>query len=153
MKKILSIILVSFVLIFSIPLAFAQESDNGNYKNPEVTAPTIPRPDKLIGPEDSSKISETRNYVWRLVVALTQGFLSIVAAFAVVMLIISGIMYMVAFGDEEKLGAAKKAATFAVVGLLVALFAYGIVSIISTLSLPSPRIEETDQGDGTASGS
>jgi hypothetical protein len=52
------------------------------------------------------------------------------ASLAILVIVISGIMYMVSGGDQQKAETAKKMLTYAVIGLVVALLAYAIVVII-----------------------
>ncbi|MFH1012395.1 MAG: pilin [Candidatus Peregrinibacteria bacterium] len=51
-------------------------------------------------------------------------------AVAVLLLIIGGIRYIVSFGNQEQTDAAKKTIKFAVIGLVVVILAYAIVTNI-----------------------
>lgn len=54
--------------------------------------------------------------------------------FAVVMVIISGIQWIMSRGDPQKVASAKKRFTFAIIGLLVMLSAFFIVRVIIFLT-------------------
>ena len=68
--------------------------------------------------------------------SLLIGFLNIVwVAFtfiAVVSFVAAGLMFLTAFGDSEKLTKARSAVIWGVVGIIVALLAWGIINIIRT---------------------
>lgn len=56
--------------------------------------------------------------------------LYILGAIAVVMIILSGIFYMVSGGNSSQVATAKNTLIYSVVGLLVAIFAYAIVNFV-----------------------
>jgi hypothetical protein len=51
----------------------------------------------------------------------------LIAVIAMLMIVVSGIMYITSGGDEKRTQAAKSALTYAIIGLVVALLAYVIV--------------------------
>lgn len=61
---------------------------------------------------------------------ITNFLLMAIGAIAVIMIIIGGIRYAVSGGDENGTRAAKDTILFAVIGLVVALLAYAIVSFV-----------------------
>lgn len=54
----------------------------------------------------------------------------IIGAISVIMIIVGGIRYTISQGDSSKITTAKNTIMYAVVGLLVAIFAYAIVDFI-----------------------
>lgn len=54
-------------------------------------------------------------------------------ALAVIALIIGGYQYLTAYGNEEKLKNAQKTITYAIIGLVLAIMAFGIVQIITSI--------------------
>jgi len=56
-------------------------------------------------------------------------------ALAVGALIIGGYQFITAYGDTEKHALAQKTITYAVIGLIVAMTAYGIVAILTSIQL------------------
>ena len=65
------------------------------------------------------------------VVVVTLYLLSIIGLIALLFIVFAGIKYMTSVGDEEKMKSAKSAFHSAVFGLIVALMAYGILSVIN----------------------
>jgi len=57
--------------------------------------------------------------------------LGILAALAILVIIISGILYITSGGDEDRIERAKTYLIFAIVGLVVALLGYVIVAAVS----------------------
>lgn len=54
----------------------------------------------------------------------------VIGALAVVMIIVGGVRYTTSNGDEKRIVAAKNTIIYSVVGLVVALLAYGIVEFV-----------------------
>lgn len=55
-------------------------------------------------------------------------------ALAVIALILGGYQFLTSYGDTEKRGQAIKTVTYATIGLVVALTAFGIVSILTSIN-------------------
>jgi len=70
--------------------------------------------------------------------AITRNVIAGSGAVAILFIIIGGVEILTAYGNEEKITKGKKTVTFAVVGLLIALLSYAIVTIISSINLNSP---------------
>jgi len=97
-----------------------------------------PKPDLLPGPLQSTQESAAGVRTWfanKILPAWTQGIVGFVAMIAFAMLIYSGIRYLTAYGNEEAAQSAKKVIIYSLVGLLLALFSYTIVSIIVNIDL------------------
>ena len=58
-----------------------------------------------------------------------------VGSMAFLFLVVAGVRYITAYGDEEAAGNAKNQAIYAVVGLVIALLSYTIVAIITNINL------------------
>lgn len=67
---------------------------------------------------------------------ITNTILYIVGIVAVIMLIVGGIRYVVSGGDSKKVTDAKNTVLYAIIGLVIAFFAYAIVNFVIS-SLPS----------------
>ncbi len=98
----------------------------------------IPKPDTLPGPSvDSMKDDEgqreglTEIFIPRF----AAGFVGFVGIAAFLFLVVAGVRYLTAYGDEEAAEKAKNQAKFALVGLVIALLAFTIVSIIINIDL------------------
>ena len=61
---------------------------------------------------------------------ITNVLLFIIGAISVIMLIFGGIKYTTSNGDQGAVTSAKNTITYAVVGLVVAIFAYAIVDFV-----------------------
>ncbi|MFZ2969701.1 MAG: pilin [Minisyncoccia bacterium] len=70
-----------------------------------------------------------------LVSNLLRFVLSIAGGVALIMLIVGGIKYMTANGDEQKISGAKKTLLWAIFGLILVLLAYVISSVIYKIFL------------------
>lgn len=65
---------------------------------------------------------------------LVKGFLVFTGVSALLFTIIGGIQFVLSLGNEERAGEAKKAIMYSLLGLVVALLSFAIVSIISSSS-------------------
>ncbi len=117
MKKI-------FYIVFFIITAFSQKV----FANPpEDLLPDLPLPWGW-GWDYSESISK----IWW---DLISTFISYVAIIAVIALMISWIMYLVANWDEEKTKKAKNAITWSLVWVLLSISAWGIIAVINNLTI------------------
>ena len=106
------------------------------------TMPSIPKSELLPGPDETSTQDEIQGYFReKALPSFISGFIGIVGVASFISLLISGIQFLTAYGNDEKLGTAKKTAIYAITGFIIAIFSYAIVSIIS--SLPISEDEET----------
>lgn len=78
------------------------------------------------GDEVPENITEEDGLIKRVVNIL----LFIIGAIAVIMLIIGGIRYTISGGDQNSVTAAKNTILYAIVGIIVAIFAYAIVNFV-----------------------
>jgi len=65
------------------------------------------------------------------VIVVTLYLLSLIGLIALLFIVFAGIKYMSSAGNEEKMKSAKDAFYSAILGLSVALMAYGILSVIN----------------------
>lgn len=72
------------------------------------------------------------------VLTILQGFLNFMGLIAVIVIVIAGIYLVVSLGEEQAKDRAKRIIFYAVVGLLIILFASAIVGFITSLSVPDP---------------
>jgi hypothetical protein len=61
---------------------------------------------------------------------ITRILLFVIGAISVIMIIVGGIKYVISNGDSGKVKTAKDTIMYAVVGLVVAILAYAIVSFV-----------------------
>ena len=65
------------------------------------------------------------------------SFASYLAGIAVILLMYSGIQFMTAGGDPDKVSQATKTALYTLLGVIVAMFAYAIVFLFISIFTPS----------------
>lgn len=65
-----------------------------------------------------------------LLTTLLNWILSILAILAILMIVVSGVLYMTSGGDEDRIGRAKSWLTYSIIGLVVALLGYVIVTAV-----------------------
>jgi len=75
----------------------------------------------------------TADDVVQIIVNARNWFAGVVVIIAVGVILFGAFAYMTAGGDDKKVDVARKILINGVIGIIVALFAYGIVSFISTL--------------------
>lgn len=81
-----------------------------------------------------SGISSTRS-VNELIIRIINIILGIAAVVAVLMIIIGGFRYIISAGDEKQTSGAKKTIINAIIGLVIIILAFAIVSVVNnTLS-------------------
>lgn len=69
--------------------------------------------------------------VENVVINVTQVVTGIIGVLAILMIVVSGVMYITSGGDQNRVDTAKRMLTYSIVGLVVALLAFTIVSTIS----------------------
>ena len=67
------------------------------------------------------------------IIVVTLYLLSLIGLITLLFIVFAGIKYMSSAGNEEKMKSAKSAFYSAVLGLTVALMAYGILSVINSI--------------------
>lgn len=78
------------------------------------------------------------NSIQELVIVIINWLLGLGGALAVIAIIYSGIMYMIAGADETKAQAAKKNLLWAITGIIVIVLAFVIIGFINQLLFTSP---------------
>jgi len=68
-----------------------------------------------------------------IITQVMNWFLAIVGIIGIIGFVISGILYFLAAGDEGKMGTAKNAMTYSIIGVVVALMGYVIIQAVNTL--------------------
>ncbi|MFH1284036.1 MAG: hypothetical protein ABIH78_00380 [Candidatus Peregrinibacteria bacterium] len=161
MKK--NIIYILLAITLAITAFMATASANSATATPEinmahentmiaVTAPTIPKPDLLPGPGPDRITGEegggtARNILTETILPFFAiGLIGFVGGLSLVMLIISGVRFAMAYGNEEAITKAKSQAMYSLVGFLIALLSYTIVTIVINLRIggdTTQRAQET----------
>ena len=85
---------------------------------------------QLTRPTDSYGLAHNSS-VNSVLVGVLYKVLGFIASLAILMIVVSGIMYMISGGDNGKVETAKNWLTYSVIGLVVALLGYVIVKTVS----------------------
>lgn len=120
-KKIITVFLL--LGLFVLPLSAEAQLENQLCPGGQIEAGTC------IPDAPNEAVQETD--VGRLIFNILQAILSIIGLIAVVFVVYGGFKYMTANGDEEQIKAAKKTIVNAVIGLIVILLAWAIVSVVA----------------------
>ena len=70
--------------------------------------------------------------VGNIFASLANALIFLVGAVAVIMLIISGLRYVLSNGDAKAAGEARNAILYSVIGLIVAIASYAIVTFVTS---------------------
>lgn len=128
----ISLIIITLLLAF-IPLGLAQTKP-----------PIIPEGvtgEQLVIPHSAGEGAEGNYLTQVFLPALTSGIIGLAGGLAVLFIIVGAIQILTAYGNDEKIANAKKTIIYAVVGLIIALLSYAIVSIIGGIQVTQTRTE------------
>lgn len=84
--------------------------------------------------------AESEDEASKMIVNVINILLYIIGVIAVIMIIIGGVRYTVSNGNASQIKEAKDTIIYAVVGLVVAMVAYGIVNLVVIAFLPEPGV-------------
>lgn len=135
MKKLLSLALIS-TLLFTVVTAVA----------PVATTPVLAQEitDSFCDPNNDGDRSDAidpvacgisdpagaQNRVAEIFANITQTLVFVVGGLSVIVIVIGGLMYVLSGGDGNNTKRAKDAIQYAIIGLVVALIAQGLVSFV-----------------------
>lgn len=88
--------------------------------------------DPSVGPPSEAINNITADDVVRIILNFRNWFAGIVLIIAVAAVLVGAFMFMIAGGDDKKVELAKKILKNSIIGIVIALFAYGVVSLISS---------------------
>ena len=128
MRKFLRIILPMIIMVGLVVMAIVPEASALTLQEGAEAAKCDDCPSDLFGETGAFR-------------QITNTILYIVGIIAVIMLIIGGIKYVISGGDSKKVTDAKNTVLYAIIGLVIAVFAYAIVNFVIS-SLPSSSSEE-----------
>jgi len=120
-----------------------QADDEKEVVNP-VVQPTIPVPDFLPAPDVGTTGGETQNYILNETIprAINIG-IGILSITAFIGILISAIQMLTAYGNDEKLNRAKTNLRYSLIGLVLVMLSYAIVSIVVSIALPNEEDAES----------
>ncbi|OIP80070.1 hypothetical protein AUK45_04805 [Candidatus Peregrinibacteria bacterium CG2_30_44_17] len=100
--------------------------------------PSIPKPDFLPGPSEGADQASIQTYFREQAIPdFIAGFIGVIGLVSFVAIIVAGIQFLTAYGNEERVGAAKKNLIYAILGFVIAILSYSVVSILGSLNLES----------------
>lgn len=130
MKKNIIKILALVVITLNLGTATVFAGDLLTY-----TQSTIPKPATIPGPTGGGSNDALRKtLVTKVLPRIAVGMIGTVASLSLVFLVIAGIRFATAYGNDEVIQKAKKQAIYAIIGLVVALMSYTIVTIVSNFN-------------------
>jgi hypothetical protein len=121
--------IINAVLLLQVKTAtvLAQDSNSGTT---ETKAPQIPKISTLPGPQEGD-VGQVNKYLTSdLLPRIANTVVQIAITASVVFLIVGAIMFLTAYGNDEKLSNAKKTVIFALIGLFISLLSYAIVQLL-----------------------
>ncbi|EKE22170.1 MAG: hypothetical protein ACD_7C00030G0006 [uncultured bacterium] len=81
----------------------------------------------------NSKAELPDNTITQVVINVMNWLLALVGIVGIIGFVISGILYFIAAGDDSKMGTAKNAMTYSIIGVIVALMGYVIIKAADAL--------------------
>lgn len=139
MKKLLTIIgLTLAVMAATLPAAMAQVEINPDL-HPQY-APVISSP-------NIKNAADYGNFFLQLVAG---GLLYLAGPTAILFIALAGLRYVTAHGDQNQLEGAKKTLEWAMIGLVVVIFAFALVRIIISTTLNINTQQQTTTNSSTS---
>lgn len=152
MKKSIIYILTIILSLTLVVTAINQTQFNHVANAINFDPPDIPRPDTLPGPDTSA--DNTRKILIESVLPkFAVGFVGFVASLSLVFLIIGGVRFAMAYGNEEAIEKAKNQVIYSLVGLIIALLSYAIVSVIVNLKFSGDQTTNADNASSESNSS
>ena len=128
-SKIISTLIATYSLLLSKLVLAASLSDGGSIISPPVGKGILP------GSGSEGETIKSSVVFTKLLPFAINYAINIAIAGSVIMLIIGGYQFLTAYGNTEKKDAANRTITYSIIGLIVALTAYGIVAVITSIRL------------------
>lgn len=148
-KKILVLLFISISLSTVTAIAYAEDTAPST---PQFVPTYIPKPSTLPGPEISKQqdLGTRQLLVGTILPRFAIGLIGMTGGFALLMIVIGGVRYLTAYGNDEAAGKGKNQIIYGIVGMIVALLAYTIVTAIVNIRLDNNQTGAPIQGVDTA---
>ncbi len=128
MKKFSTIFTISILALIAF-FSFELISIASNFQ-----PPTIIKPDLLPGPDSTEVAQGSREIILgTFLPRLTVRIIGLIGAAALLSIVIGGLRYATAYGKDETLEAAKNQILYSIIGFIVAILSYTIVTIVSNV--------------------
>ena len=97
-----------------------------------VTAPMVAFGQWSAGNSNAASGGTPSASIYDIIKTTMNYLLAILGFIAIIGFVIAGILYLTAAGDEKRIGTAKNAMTFSIIGVIVALVGYVIVGAVDS---------------------
>lgn len=147
MKKLIAHILISCMATLALGMGTVAYAADNQPKT-DFVAPSIVKPSLLPGPsKDQVTDRGSRQILTESVLPkFAINFIGFIGGIALLFVIIGGVRYTMVYGNEEAAEKAKNQIIYALVGFLIALLSYTIVSIISNVEFTDNTSTGAAQG-------
>ncbi|MEK9159413.1 MAG: hypothetical protein AAB383_01650 [Patescibacteria group bacterium] len=111
----------------------------------QVTQPVIPLPSFLPSPDVGERGYDTQNYL--LNETIPRGINIVIGLFGIatfIGILVASIQMLTAYGNEDKINRAKTSLRYGIIGFLLSILSYGIVSIVVSVALPNNDDHDAD---------
>ena len=115
-------------MFFTSQVSFASVWDKETVISPPVGVEVLP------GPGDAENIKEYTIFS-KIIPFVIDYAVKVAIALSVIMIIFGGYQFMTSYGATERQDSARRTLTYAAIGLIVSLTAYGIIAIITSIQL------------------
>ncbi|NIA02220.1 MAG: hypothetical protein GWP15_02450 [Nitrospirae bacterium] len=139
-KTIIYILLILIISISTIGITANADSSEKALITAESTyeRSIIPKPDLLPGPDEARQADKDKGGIENILVDTilpyyAVGLVGFVGILSVLFLLIAGIRFATAYGNDESIQKAKDQAMYALIGLVLALLSYTIIRIITNI--------------------
>ena len=147
MKNILKKLLILAFISISLSTAVMTVSYASQVVTPNFVPSLIPKPSTLPGPEASEQTNtSTRQLlVDKILPRFAVGMIGMTGGFALLMIVIGGVRYVTAYGNDEAAGKGKTQIIYGIVGMIVALLSYTAVTAITNIRIDNNTTAPTTQ--------
>lgn len=143
MKKLIFSILLTFGVMMNVAPVYVSAEDTGTSSSSTASeatpteAPEILQPDFLPGPAAGKSGGDLQDYILNSQVprifSIGIGLLGLTAFIGI---LVSAIDLLTAYGDENKVSRGKNNFKYSIIGFIIVIMSYAIVSIVVSIALP-----------------
>lgn len=143
-RKILSLIVIVFSITVMGSFVNFHQAEAAEMKN---TTTIIPKSNFLPGPtvkEQKDNPGLKKAFGEEILPRIGLNLIGFVGAASLLFVVISGVRFVTAYGDEEAVGNAKQQLTYALVGFLLSLLAVTIVTIVNNINFQGNDTQQVE---------
>lgn len=134
-------------------VAYADDDDSGTTSGTQEFSPaSIPKPTFLPGPDEELQRNEggARTILGsRILPKMAIGMVGFMGITAILFLIVGGVRFATSYGNDEAIEKAKHQIMYSLIGLLIALLAYTIVSIVINIRYEGDQTQRDSTEEST----